>query len=239
MQHRLDEARSHRPFANDAHVRGDRLASGSQHRRVDAVIGLRFAQHQAHRDDGARDRPQIADQSRLHGAVHGQAHHRRRDDQPHAERRAQIRQRRHLVFLEIALEVVVLGEGQDRRIVRQIAVHDAQSARAGKAVQRIDDGPQHAVDQRDHAELRQKSGRAASQHRHRHQMEADGRQQLIPRQHHCFEHVGTAHDAADPYEKGKEKEKENKSLFSDLLLEFDSFPVRLHCSSCKRAGSAV
>ena len=99
---------------------------------------------------------------------------------------------------------MVVGQGEDGGVIRQKSGDDAQRGGAGQAVDRPHQRLQHAVGQRNEAELAQQRRDRAHQHADRGEIEHRVDQQAVGRVHHRVDGVAKPHFHR---EKGKNAEK--------------------------------
>lgn len=137
VQEGFDEALAHAPRPDDPHGGGEAILHVHPGPILVTIFLFGGPQHEADADHASDDGSQVSDQGGLHSPIHRQGHHGRRGDQAHTEGRPQVGQGGLLVVLEIADEVLLRSQGQDGRVVREIAIHHAQ----GGCPRQVIDGP--------------------------------------------------------------------------------------------------
>ena len=117
---------------------------------------------------------------------------------------------------------MILCQGQDGRVVGKISGENAYCAGTGKAVKGLHQRRQQPVEQVDQTKFRPQCAYCASQHGDGHDVKYRVDQKIMCGVHHGVEHVGSAHFAAQQYEKAEEKE--NKA--GDFLRKCPLYTIR-------------
>ena len=167
------------------------------------------ALHEAGADDAADDGSQ---QSHQGSFAEAQTRHEGYHHQAHAEGGAEVGERDELVFLEVAGEVVVLGQRDDGGVVGEEGHHGAQSRHAGQVVERLHQRPQDILHQAHHAELGEQLADGTHQHTDGHDVEHRLEQQVIGRLHEGVEHVRQCHAVGQEAEEGEEAHQKDEGL---------------------------
>lgn len=147
IQEGFDEALAYASRSDNPHGGGEAILHVHAGPTLFAIFLLGGPQHEADADHASHDGPQVSDQGGLHGPIHRQGHHGCRGDQAHAEGRPQVGQGGLLVVLEIADEVLLRGQGQDGRVIREIAIHHAQGGRPRQVIDGAHDQGEDLIDQ--------------------------------------------------------------------------------------------
>ena len=176
------------------------------HRRIQLRVGFQAAAlHDAGADDGTAESPEKAHQGpgELSVADHRDNHH-----EAHAESRSEVGEGNELVFFEIGAEGLVLGQGNDGRVVGQECHHGTQGSHAGKVVQGLHERPQEALQQRHHAKLRHQLGKRTGKNGNAHQIEHGIEQQIVRGVHDGLEHVSASHPGTQEREDRHQQKEE-------------------------------
>lgn len=148
------------------------------------------ALHEAGGDDAAADGSRKAVE-RL--GVEAVAQHEDDDEQPHGIAACEVDEADVLVALEVSGELRVLCYGDDGGLVAEERHQRACRGDARQAVERAQDGLEHALQQVDYAEDAADAAQGCRQHAHGHEVEDGVEQEVVGRPHDGVEHVGEAH----------------------------------------------
>ena len=204
------------------------------------VCPQRGALHQSCGDDTTDDGTRYANQSTFTEAktCHEGHHH-----QTHSEGSTEIGQRDELVLLEIAVEVLVVCQGDDGWVVAEESHHSAQGSYAREVIKRLHQRTQQVLQQTHYAKLGEKFADGTHEHTDGHDVEHGLEQQVISRLHEGVQHFRQAHlIGQQPKESEEDNEKDdgfNASFGGELhwVLSLELFEEPLHPIMIERGGS--
>ena len=209
-------------MADGTHMAVGVLGGGVGHRVLLLAVDLSGeVEHDAGADDAPHHGAQQAHQHRHYKGfpgAGGEAYHICTHDQPHAEGGSQVGQGGELVALEEALKVVVLGQGEDGRVVGEERGHHAHRRRSRQAEEGHHQGVEQAVHERDHPKLGEQGGDGSHQHADGHQIEYSVNEQGVGGVHHGVEGVHQAHLHGKDGEEGHKESDEHEIFRADLLF---------------------
>ena len=209
VQKRVEETHEHASLA----LEGDLLLVAAKlliDGRIQLGIGFQGgALHQSGGDNAPDDCAGHAHQCAL---AEAQARHESHHHQAHAESRAEVGERNELVFLEIAVEVLVVRKGDDGGIVAQKGHDGTQGRHARQVVERLHQRTQQIFEQANHAKLGQELADGAHQDADGHDVEHGFEQQVVGRLHESVQHLGQGHLVSQQPEEGEEDDEEHDGL---------------------------
>ncbi len=148
------------------------------------------ALHEARADHTAHNGAEEADE-RLHEIA--LTYHEDYHEQTHAEGGAEVCERNELVLTEICREFLVTRKGNNGGVVAQER-HDGPQRRHAREVEdRLHDGPEHLLYQRNHSELNEHASERAGKHTDAEQEEYRVEQKVVGRGHESLHHRGETH----------------------------------------------
>ena len=199
IEQRVEDAQKHRLvlLVLDLEVGGGEFAGG-----LVGILGVCLLDevlHQARGDDAAADGSHQSDEGLLEVAV---AHHKDDDNQSHTEGRAKVGEGDELVLLEVGGEALILGEGDDSRVVAQEGEHGAKRSHTGQVEQGLHERAQDLLEQVHHAKLDEETADGTGDDADGHQEEAGVEQEVVGGVHDGVEHVGGSHGDGQASEQG-------------------------------------
>ena len=209
VEQRVEETHEHAAFG----LERDLLlitANSFVNRSIQLGIGLQGgALHQSCGDDAADDGTCHTDQCAF---AKPETCHKSNHDQAHTEGRAEVGQRNELVFLEIAVEVLVVRQSDDGGIVAEERHHGSQGRHARQVVERLHQWAQEVFQQTYHTEFGEQLADGAHEYADGHDVEHGFKQQVICRLHKGVQHLGQGHLVSQETEEGEEDDEEDESF---------------------------
>ena len=169
-------------------------------------------QHQTSTDDTADESTQVTNQCsgyQIFACGGFDADHKGGDNQTHAESSTQVGQSGELIFLEVAAELTIISEGENRGVIGQVGGDDAERSSTGQTEQGLHQRRNELVDQIDDTELTEQGGDSTGQNSDCHDIENRIHQKCIGGVHHGAEHIGGTHLASDQTENAEEYDQKD------------------------------
>ena len=240
VEQRIEETHEHAAFT----LKGDLLfvtakfcVNGRVQLRVCPQCG---ALHQSGGDDAANDGTSHTNQGAF---AEAQTCHESHDHQTHTESSAEVGERDELVFLEVTVEVLVVGQSDDGGVVAEEGHHSAQGSHARQVVERLHQRSEKILQQTYYAKLGEQFADGAHEHADGHDVKHSLKQQVIGRLHESVQHFGQAHLVGQQPKEGEEDNQKNDGFNASFggelqgVLSLELFEEPLHPIMIERGGS--
>ena len=213
VQEGVEKTHEHTTFA----LEGDLLlvtAGFVADRSVEFGIGFQAGTlHQTGGDNAADDGSCHTHQSSLAEAQTG---HEGNHHETHAKSGTEVGQRHQLVFLEVAVEVLVVSQGDDGGVVAQEGHDGTQGGHTRQVVEGLHQGTEQIFQQTHHAKLGEQLADGSHKNADGHDVEHGLQQQVVGSLHEGVQHVGQGHLVGKETEESKEHNQEEESLHASF-----------------------